>query len=137
MRHSLSAGAIDQILRELSTLGLGDGLLVANQRLYTKLVHGITVTEFMPDGKKHQPTIAVIDWADPGVNRFDVTEQLRVFSRDGVHERAPDIVGYVNRHSARRDRVPAMCSKVKASTGTCAYQRDDEAPHLLLPTRNC
>lgn len=130
VRHSLSAGAIDQILRELSTLGLGDGLLVANQRLYTKLAYGITVTEFMPDGKKHQPTIAVIDWADPAANRFDVTEELSVLSRDGARHRAPDIVGYVN-------GIPLLV--VEARHGTVCEgidqhlrnQRDDEVPHLF------
>ena len=56
----LSPSAIDQIVRELSALPLGDGLLPANEKLYGKLALGITVTEFMPDGKKHQPTIPII-----------------------------------------------------------------------------
>ena len=58
----LSPSGIDQIVRELSALNLAEGLLAANERLYNKLALGITITEFMPDGKKHQPTIAVIDW---------------------------------------------------------------------------
>ncbi len=94
--HHLSPSAIDQILRELSTVGLGEGLLPANERIYAKLAYGITVTEFMPDGRRHQPTIHVIDWTDPSANRFDVTEELRMLSSHGTHHRAPDIVGYVN-----------------------------------------
>lgn len=94
--HHLSPSAIDQILRELSTVALGEGLLPANERIYAKLAYGITVTEFMPDGRRHQPTIHVIDWTDPSANRFDVTEELRVLSSHGTHHRAPDIVGYVN-----------------------------------------
>ena len=42
-------------MRELSALSLAEGLMPANERLYGKLALGITVTEFMPDGKKHQP----------------------------------------------------------------------------------
>jgi type I restriction enzyme R subunit len=94
--HPLSPSAIDQIVRELSALSLAEGLLAANERLYAKLALGITVTEFMPDGKKHQPTIAVIDWRDPAANRWEVTEELQVLSAQGTHHRAPDVVGYVN-----------------------------------------
>lgn len=94
--YPLSPSAIDQIIRELSTLQLGEGLLVANERLYGKLVFGITVTEFMPDGKKHQPTVPIIDWTDPAANLWDVTEECEVLSAHGTHHRTPDIVAYIN-----------------------------------------
>ncbi len=67
-RFPLSPSAIDQIVRELSALSMAEGLLAANERLYNKLALGITVTEFMPDGRKHQPTIPIIDWTDPAAN---------------------------------------------------------------------
>jgi type I restriction enzyme R subunit len=95
-RHPLSPGAIDQIVRELSALALGEGLLAANERLYAKLAFGITVTEFMPDGKKHQPTVPIIDWGDPTANLWDVTEECQLLSAQGTHHRTPDIVGYIN-----------------------------------------
>lgn len=94
--YPLSPSGIDQIVRELSALSLAEGLLPANERLYGKLALGITVTEFMPDGKKHQPTIHVIDWADPAANRWEVTEELEVLATQGTHHRIPDVVGYVN-----------------------------------------
>lgn len=95
-QYPLSPSAIDQMVRELSALPLGEGLLVANERLYQRLALGITVTEFMPDGKKHQPTIPVIDWNDPAANLWDVTEECEVLSTQGTHHRTPDIVCYVN-----------------------------------------
>jgi type I restriction enzyme R subunit len=95
-RFPLSPSGIDQIVRELSALPLGEGLLTANERLYQLLALGITVTEFMPDGKKHQPTIPVIDWTDPAGNLWDITEECAVLSTQGTHHRTPDIVGYVN-----------------------------------------
>ena len=95
-RYPLSPSGIDQIVRELSALPLGEGLLAANERLYQLLALGITVTEFMPDGKKHLPTIPVIDWADPAANLWDITEECEVLSTQGTHHRTPDIVGYVN-----------------------------------------
>ena len=93
--YPLSANAIEQIVRELSAPGLNEGLLTASEKLYDKLCLGITVTEFI-DGKRHAPTIAVIDWQDVSRNRFQITEELEVASSDGTHTRRPDLVGYVN-----------------------------------------
>jgi len=139
--YPLSPSGIDQILRELSTLGLGEGLLAANERLYAKLALGITVTEFMPDGRKHQPTVAIIDWADESANRFDITEELRVLSSQGTHHRAPDIVGYVNGIplvviEAKQPHGPRSGSVVDAMvregiSQQLRNQRDDEIPHLF------
>lgn len=94
--YPLSPSGIDQIVRELSALSLAEGLMPANERLYSKLALGITVTEFMPDGKKHQPTIPLIDWVEPSANRWDVTEELEVLAAQGTHHRTPDLVAYVN-----------------------------------------
>lgn len=94
--HPLSPNAIDQIVREISAISLAEGLLAANERVYAKLALGITVTEFMPDGKKHQATVPLIDWSDPGANRWDVTEEFEVLSAQGTHTRRPDVVGFVN-----------------------------------------
>jgi type I restriction enzyme, R subunit len=94
--YPLSSSGIEQVVRELSAVNLAEGLLPANERLYGKLALGITVTEFMPDGRKHQPTIAVIDWADPAANRWDVTEEYEVLSAQGTHHRTPDVLGFIN-----------------------------------------
>ncbi|WP_354352864.1 type I restriction endonuclease subunit R [Variovorax boronicumulans] len=136
--YPLSPSGVDQIVRELSALSLTEGLLPANERLYNKLSLGITVTEFMPDGKKHQPTIAVIDWTDPAANRWDVTEELEVLSAQGTHHRTPDVVGYVN-------GIPLVVIEAKRSEGAHASktmvdegisqhlrnQRPDEIPSLF------
>ena len=134
----LSANAIDQIVRELSTLNLGEGQLPANERLYTRLALGITVTEFMPDGKKHQPTIPVIDWATPEANRWDVTEEMEVLSAQGTHNRIPDVVGFVNGIplvviEAKRPESGNQ-NKAMVDEGISQHlrnQRQDEIPHLF------
>lgn len=95
-QHALSVQAIDQILRELSTPGMNQGLLAANENIYNKLTLGITVTEFMPDGKKYQPTISIIDWHNIDGNEFHVTEEFEVLSAQGTHTRRPDLVCFVN-----------------------------------------
>lgn len=91
----LSEHGIDQIMRELTVTGLTRGLMAENQRLYDQLTLGITVTEFI-DGKKHQPTINIIDWEDVTNNQFHVTEEFNVLSAHGTHTRQPDIVCFVN-----------------------------------------
>ena len=139
--YPLSPSGIEQIVRELSALSLAEGLLPANERLYGKLALGITVTEFMPDGKKHQPTIPVIDWADAAANRWDVTEELEVLSAQGTHHRTPDVVGYVNGIplvviEAKRPESGGGSHQAKAmvSEGISQHlrnQRADEIPNLF------
>lgn len=94
--YPLSNNAIDQIIRDISAPSLHEGLLAANERIYEKLTLGITVTEFMADGKKHQPTIALIDWQDYQANRFHVSEEMEILSAQGTHTRRPDVVCFVN-----------------------------------------
>lgn len=139
--YPLSPGGIDQIVRELSTLSLAEGLMPANERLYGKLALGITVTEFMPDGKKHQPTIHVIDWTDATANRWDVTEELEVLAAQGTHQRTPDVVCYVNgiplvvieakRPESGGGSHPAKAMVTEGISQHLRNQRPDEIPNLF------
>ncbi|KVG26713.1 type I restriction endonuclease subunit R [Burkholderia ubonensis] len=136
--YPLSPSGIDQIVRQVQALNLAEGLLPANERLYQMLTLGVTITEFMPDGKKHQPTIALVDWCDVAANRWDVTEELEVLSTHGTHYRVPDVVAYVN-------GLPLVVMEAKRPDGTHAgqamvdegisqqlrNQRHDEIPHLF------
>ena len=136
--YPLSPSGIDQIVRQVQALNLAEGLLPANERLYQMLTLGVTVTEFMPDGKKHQPTIALMEWGDITANRWDVTEELEVLSTHGTHHRIPDLVGYVNGlplaviEAKRPDAAHA--GKVTVNEGISQQlrnQRHDEIPHLF------
>jgi type I restriction enzyme R subunit len=139
--HPLSPSGIDQIVRELSALSLAEGLMPAHERLYGKLALGITVTEFMPDGKKHQPTIPVIDWSDPTANRWDVTEELEVLAAQGTHHRTPDVVAYVNgiplvvieakRPESGGGSHPSKAMVLEGISQHLRNQRPDEIPNLF------
>jgi len=139
--YPLSPSGIDQIVRELSALSLADGLLPANERLYGKLALGITVTEFMPDGKKHQPTIHVVDWTDATANRWDVTEELEVLAAQGTHTRLPDVACYVNgiplvvieakRPESSGGSNPAKAMVDEGISQHLRNQRQDEIPNLF------
>ncbi|WP_445369079.1 type I restriction endonuclease subunit R [Methylomonas sp. BW4-1] len=103
--YPLSNNAIDDIVRQLASPGLGEGLLSANERLYDHLTLGLTVTEFI-DGKKAQPTIALIDWENPANNCFQVTDEIEVLNAGGTGTRRPDIVCFVN-------GIPLVCIEAK------------------------
>ena len=139
--YPLSPSGIDQIVRELSALSLAEGLMPANERLYGRLAFGITVTEFMPDGKKHQPTIPVIDWAETAANRWDVTEELEVLAAQGTHHRTPEVVAYVNgiplvvieakRPEGGGGSHPAKAMVTEGISQHLRNQRPDEIPNLF------
>lgn len=94
-RYPLSANGIDQVLREITSPKLGEGLIAANKAIYQHLTLGITVTEFV-DGHKTAVTVPLMDWADVGGNTFHVTEELSVERPAGRGHYRPDIVCYVN-----------------------------------------
>lgn len=93
--YPLSPNAIDQIVRELSSPALNEGLLTANESIYNQLTLGITVTEFA-NGQRCQITVPIINWKEIDKNTFQVTEELEVASAQGTHTRRPDIILYVN-----------------------------------------
>jgi type I restriction enzyme R subunit len=135
--YPLSTNAIDQIVRELTSPGLQEGLLAANERLYNALTLGITVTEFI-DGKKHNPTIPIVDWDNPANNSFLVTEELEVLSTDGTHTRRPDVVCFLNGlpvvviEAKRPDSSNPHKSTVEEGISqTVRNQKNDEIPHLF------
>lgn len=93
--YPLSDNAIDNLIAEVCSPPLNEGLLTANEKLYNHLLYGISVTEFV-DGKKANPTVALIDWQTPANNSFVFTEEFSVTRSGGVESRRPDIVCFVN-----------------------------------------
>ena len=93
--YSLSNNTIDKIIHELCSPALNEGLTSANEKLYNHMLYGISVTEFV-DGKKVSPTIPLIDWHEVNNNSFIFTEEFCVRRSNGIDNRRPDIVCYVN-----------------------------------------
>lgn len=91
----LSEKALDNLISQVCSPALNEGLLKANERMYNHLLYGIAVTEFV-DGKKVNLTIALIDWEHPENNQFHFTEEFTVLRSGGVETRRPDIVCFVN-----------------------------------------
>lgn len=91
----LSEKSVDTLVAELCSPAMNEGLITANEKLYDRLLYGISVTEFV-DGKKTNPTVAIIDWQHLSNNSFVFTEEFTVTRSGGVDSRRPDIVCFVN-----------------------------------------
>jgi len=135
--HALSTNAIEQIVRDLSSPGLNEGLLSANERIYDKLTLGITVKEFI-GGKPVQPTIPIIDWYNLDNNLFQFTEEMEVLSAAGTHKRVPDIVCFINGIplvviEAKRPESgnPNKSMMDEGISQHIRNQKNDEIPHLF------
>lgn len=94
--HPLSPGGIDQVVREVMSLNLAEGLLAANERFYRLLTQGVTVTEFMPDSKRHQPTVPLLDWRHPEANRWEVCAGFELLPARGNQPLRCGLVAFVN-----------------------------------------
>ena len=133
--HALSNTSIDNIIAEICSPALNEGLRHANERLYNHLMYGISVTEFV-DGKRTSPTVAIIDWQNPSNNSFTFTEEFTVTRAGGVDSRRPDVVCFVN-------GIPLVVIEAKRPDGQkgptigegisqcLRNQRPDEIPHLF------
>lgn len=139
--YPLSDKAIDNLVAEVCSPALNEGLLTANERLYNHLLYGISVTEFV-DGKKANSTISLIDWQNPTNNSFVFTEEFSVTKAGGVESRRPDIVCFVNGiplvviEAKRPDGYAAKGSKKgptidEGISQTLRNQRHDEIPLLF------
>lgn len=135
--YPLSEKAIDNLIAEVCSPALNEGLLTANERLYNHLLYGISVTEFV-DGKKASPTIALIDWQNLANNSFVFTEEFTVTRAGGVENRRPDIVCFVNgiplvvieakRPDGNAKKGPTIDEGISQSLRN---QRHDEIPLLF------
>lgn len=140
--YPLSEKAIDNLIAEVCSPALNEGLLTANERLYNHMLYGICVTEFV-DGKKANPTVALIDWQNLANNSFVFTEEFNVTRSGGAgyssqDKRRPDIVCFVNgiplvvieakRPDGNAKKGPTIDEGISQSLRN---QRPDEIPLLF------
>lgn len=136
--HALSESAVDNLIAEVCSPALNEGLNAANEKLYNHLLYGISVTQFV-DGKKANPTVSLIDWQTPANNSFLFTEEFSVTRSGGVENRRPDIVCFVNgiplvvieakRPDGNAKKGPTIEAGISQSLRN---QRHDEIPLLFV-----
>lgn len=135
--HPLSDKAIDNLIAEVCSPALNEGLQTANEKIYNHLLYGISVTEFV-DGKKANPTVALLDWDNPKNNSFVFTEEFTVTRSGGIESRRPDIICFVNgiplvvieakRPDSNAKKGPTVDEGISQSLRN---QRHDEIPLLF------
>ena len=135
--YSLSPKSVDNLIAEICSPALNEGLLTANEKMYDHLFYGIPVTEFV-NGKKVSPTIPLIDWHNIHNNDFSYTEEFAVTRSGGVDTRRPDIICFVNgiplgvieakRPDSQAKKGPTINEGISQ---TLRNQRPDEIPHLF------
>ena len=93
--HNFSDSAIQDALRQITTISLNDGLTRANEKIYDLLTLGISLPQTIAGDKRHYSLIYV-DWENPENNVYHVTEEF-VVERERTHQtRRPDLVCFVN-----------------------------------------
>jgi type I restriction enzyme R subunit len=135
--YPLSPKSVDNLIAEICSPALNEGLLTANEKMYNHLFYGIPVTEFV-NGKKVSPTIPLIDWHNINNNDFSYTEEFTVTRSGGVDTRRPDIICFVNgiplvvieakRPDSQAKKGPTINEGISQSLRN---QRPDEIPHLF------
>lgn len=139
--HPLSNNSVDNIISQLCSPALNEGLRHANEKIYNHLLYGMPVTEFV-NGKKVSPTIQLIDWHNLNNNEFHFTEEYSVTRANGLDSRRPDIVCFVNglplvvieakRPDGNAQKGPTVLEGISQSLRN---QRPDEIPHLFAYTQ--
>ncbi|TRW48928.1 type I restriction endonuclease subunit R [Aliidiomarina halalkaliphila] len=139
--YPLSNNSVDNIISHLCSPALNEGLRHANEQIYNHLLYGMSVTEFV-DGKKVSPTIQLIDWHNLDNNVFQFTEEFSVTRANGLDNRRPDLVCFVNglplvvieakRPDGNAQKGPTVVEGISQSLRN---QRSDEIPHLFAYTQ--
>lgn len=125
-RYPLSSDGIQQVLTTLSSPGLAEGLMSANEAVHDMLTLGITVNEFMPDGKRHATTVPLVDWDNLDRNSFLITEEMEVQNAPATGHRRPDLVGFLN-------GIPVVVIEAKrAASGNPNKSMIDESISQML-----
>lgn len=137
-KRFFSESSIENVISEICSPALNEGLSVANEKIYNHLLYGIAVKEFV-DGKRISPTMHIINWNDFSKNSFVFTEEYKVLRTAGVGHRVPDIVCFVNgiplvvleakRPDGHAGKGPTVNEGVSQNIRN---QRNDEIPHLFV-----
>ena len=88
----ISDQSIYEALADLEKPRLDNGIIKASEHVYTALMAGQSVQEFI-NGKKQSPQLRFIDFEDFSKNDFHVTSEFEI--TEGTNRR-PDIVLFVN-----------------------------------------
>lgn len=125
----ISDQSIKQAIDNLEKFRLDDGIIKASELLYTDLISGCSVTEFI-EGKKTSRQLKFIDFAHPLNNIFNVTAEFKLTEDSS---RRPDIVVFVNGipFAVIENKKPSV-SINDATTQMLRNQKSGQVPKFFL-----
>jgi len=88
----ISDNSIREAILDLEKIKMDDGIIKASETLFSNLLAGVAVSEFI-DGKKLSPQLRFVDWEEPNNNVFNVVPEFKISEEQN---RRPDIVLFVN-----------------------------------------
>ena len=94
LNPALPQAALDDAVAELVRDRTAMLPVVANREVHRLLRDGVRVSVNGKDGSAEPATVRVIDWTEPGSNDFLLASQFKM--RGPLHDRRPDLVGFVN-----------------------------------------
>lgn len=89
---NISDQSIYEALADLEKPRLDNGIIKASEHIYTTIMAGQSVQEFI-NGKKQSPQLRFIDFEKPENNSFHVTAEFEIMEDSN---RRPDVVLFVN-----------------------------------------
>lgn len=88
----ISDNSIREAIINLEKTKMDDGVIAASQSIFSDLLAGVGVSEFI-DGKKESPQLRFIDWQNPTKNQYHVVAEFEISEEQN---RRPDIVLFIN-----------------------------------------
>ena len=88
----ISDNSIREAVINLEKTKMDDGVIAASQSIFSDLLAGVGVSEFI-DGKKSSPQLRFIDWQNPTKNQYHVAAEFEISEEQN---RRPDIVLFIN-----------------------------------------
>jgi type I restriction enzyme, R subunit len=111
-KESSIDSAIEELIKDRSSLSL----VRANQEVYNLLKNGVKIRTINEKGEEITEVIKIIDWNNPNNNNFLLTSQMWISGE--MHNRRPDIVGFVN-------GLPLILGEVKKISVNIKHAYDD------------
>jgi len=88
----ISDNSIREAIINLEKTKMDDGVIAASQSIFSDLLAGVGVSEFI-DGKKSSPQLRFIDWQNSAKNQYHVVAEFEISEEQN---RRPDIVLFIN-----------------------------------------
>lgn len=129
LNKDLPDEAYAEAVKHLTVYGESQTLLQTNRDLYELVLNGVQVNYRATDGTLKTTRLKVVDFDEPGNNRFLCVRELWV--RGHYHRRRADIVGFVNGLPLLFMELKNIHKDLRAAHDRNLKDYKDTVPHLF------